>query len=57
MKKQIQSPFVPDSILDNNDYRDQISSSSEDENEGENQLLLRRKSVEELFEGYSYMAK
>jgi hypothetical protein len=30
MKKQIQSPFVPESILDNNDYRDQISSSSED---------------------------
>jgi len=33
MRKQIQSPFIPESILDNNDYRDQISSSSEDEHE------------------------
>lgn len=54
LKKQIQSPFIPESILNNNDYRDQISSSSEDQNEAENQLLLRRKSIQELFEGYSY---
>ncbi len=29
-RKEILSPFVPENILKNDDYRDQISSSSED---------------------------
>ena len=31
LKKNIASPFVPINVLDSNDYRDQISSSSEEE--------------------------
>lgn len=57
LKKNINSPFVPINVLDSNDYKDQISSSSEEEDEDQNRLLLRKKSVEQLFEGYSYYCK
>ena len=56
-RKNIASPFVPVNVLDSNDYRDQISSSSEEEDEEQNRLLLRKPSVEQLFEGYSYYCK
>lgn len=40
---------MPANVLLSNDYRDQISSSSEEEDEDQNRLLLRKKSVEQLF--------
>ncbi len=57
LKKNIASPFVPINVLNSNDYKDQISSSSQEENEDENRLLLRKKSVQQLFEGYTYYTK
>ncbi len=30
LKKHIQAPFIPINVLDSNDYKDQISSSSEE---------------------------
>lgn len=42
LKKNVNSPFVPKNILGSEDYRDQISETSEDENEQENMLLLRK---------------
>ena len=50
LKKSIAPQFVPKNVLGNQDYREQISETSEDENEQENQLLLRKKSIEDLFE-------
>lgn len=44
-------------MLDSNDYRDQISSSSEEENENGDLLLLRHEDVEERFRDYKYYSK
>ncbi|KAL4497825.1 hypothetical protein ABPG72_000580 [Tetrahymena utriculariae] len=55
--KELDSPFVPQSIEDNYDYRQQISLDDRDTNEDLNQqngLLLRRNSVQNLFAGYNY---
>jgi hypothetical protein len=57
LKKTLSSPFVPRNILGSDDYRAQISESSEDENEQENLLLLRKEEVEDLFGGYTYYCR
>ena len=36
------------------DYKDQISEDTIDENVSETKMMLREKSVQELFEGYEY---
>ena len=45
LKKSYYPQFIPKNVLGSEDYRDQISETSEDENEHENKLLLRKKSV------------
>lgn len=57
LKKNVNAPFVPRNILGSDDYRDQISESSEDQNQQENLLLLRKQEVEELFMGYTYYCR
>lgn len=49
-KKQLQAPFVPLSIEENyDDYKEQISEDSIDENLEENLLMLRDQKVQSLF--------
>lgn len=56
-KKSISSPFCPKNVLNSDDYRGQISETSQDENQHENKLLLREKNVQDLFEDYSYYCR
>lgn len=53
----MQPPFVPKNVLGSEDYLDQISESSEDENEQENLLLLRKEGVDQAFADYEYFAR
>ncbi|CAD8169174.1 unnamed protein product [Paramecium octaurelia] len=52
LNKEIQAPYIPGSIDGNFDYQSQISADSEPQEEAS--TLLRRKSVQCLFEGYKY---
>mmetsp|Transcript_5242 Transcript_5242/g.5649 ORF Transcript_5242/g.5649 Transcript_5242/m.5649 type:complete len:388 (+) Transcript_5242:73-1236(+) len=55
-QKEIQSDFVP-SVNDTMDLKQSISSDVKDENEetvNQNTIMLRRDSVQALFEGYNY---
>ena len=57
LKKNIRATFVPKNILGSEDYRDQISETSENEDEQENLLVLRKEEVEQLFSGYDYFCR
>jgi hypothetical protein len=52
------SPFIPMSIEDNyEDYKEQISEDTIDENAEETGMLLRDREVQALFEGYELGAR
>ncbi|EGR27410.1 protein kinase domain protein [Ichthyophthirius multifiliis] len=55
--KELKAPYIPISIENNYEYRQQISVDDIDSNEELNQqnaLLLRKESVQNLFAGYNY---
>ena len=55
MSKKVKSPFKPLSIEEDYDnYKEQISEDTVNDNEEEIHLLLRRGETQELFEGYHF---
>ncbi|CAK60256.1 unnamed protein product (macronuclear) [Paramecium tetraurelia] len=56
LKKKVQALYVPGAVDDNFDFQNQISEETQlnDEQQLENQTLLRRDTVQSLFEGYHY---
>jgi len=57
LNKEIEPPFVPSQKDDNFDYKQQITNEQTNpEVAKQNALLLRRNSVQSLFNGYAYDA-
>lgn len=54
-EKSIKSPFIPLSIEENyEDYKEQISEDTIDDNVEETRMLLRDAEVQSLFKGYEF---
>jgi hypothetical protein len=52
-RKEVKAPYLPVSIEENyEDYKEQISEDSLEDNAEENMLMLRDEQVQSLFEGY-----
>ncbi|KAM3137544.1 hypothetical protein pb186bvf_010334 [Paramecium bursaria] len=56
LKKQVQALYVPGAVDDNFDFQNQISEETQlgEDQQQENTLLLRRNTVQALFDGYAY---
>ncbi|CAD8197449.1 unnamed protein product [Paramecium octaurelia] len=56
LKKKVQALYVPGAVDDNFDFQNQISEETQlnEEQQMENQGLLRRDTVQSLFDGYSF---
>jgi len=54
LNKEIDPPFVPSQTEDNFDQKQQYTEDTDPELAKQNALLLRRNSVQELFQGYYY---
>ncbi|CAD8178715.1 unnamed protein product [Paramecium octaurelia] len=56
LKKKVQALYVPGAVDDNFDFQNQISEETQlnDDQQLENQVLLRRDTVQSLFDGYNF---